>query len=661
MIDLNSYQKRKEMLCHWYDRIIEHAELLQPDADVLRDKLANLRAERFVVAVCGEMNSGKSTLLNALLFGEEVLPAATTTMTAKIVLMDGASSDGIEATFYTPGEFERVLSASGKDSQAHAELSGAREAARTAGVRESDVVKTPAHVESADSLKELVRYAAVHSKGGVYSAYVNSIHLYADRPWLHQVTVADTPGTDDPNPERDKITREWIGRADAVVYVTFAGQAGMTKSDVKFLDENLAHVDPRRRIIAVNKCDLQPNAEAIRSHINRIRTSGDPRMASLFGDDEGIVLVSGLGGLIASLQNAGHPLRDGDMRFHARKLSRKGYLDAEQHGVDKLRNLVERRIIANKATNIIDSHQAMLDSVLERAERRLETEVEALGKELEVVDTSIEDRDKQREEARTAILEVDKLFRDIRTKFEKSVHDELVKLDRVLRSVSDAVCRDTIDRLKKVDNVNNIPSQARWIVHGELRSRRGKIEERLKESTKNIEIFLNGEEVKLSSQINSYGHGFHRPSYHLLPWSARTICEAVEASLKASLDAMPMEELVNEVANSWQRFWNTRRGRSAGVEALIPELDKKLENELKNFSQQAERDMNEQGGRALSSMVDSFRVINERIMKRVDDLKRSDQSEKAKRAQISTQLELKKRELCQVSVIRAAYKESLGV
>ena len=76
MNDLNSYQKRKELLCRWYDRILEQAELLQPDTDVLREKLANLRAERFVVAVCGEMNSGKSTLLNALLFGEEVLPAA---------------------------------------------------------------------------------------------------------------------------------------------------------------------------------------------------------------------------------------------------------------------------------------------------------------------------------------------------------------------------------------------------------------------------------------------------------------------------------------------------------------------------------------------------------------------------------------------------------
>ena len=70
-------------------------------------------------------------------------------MTAKIVLMDGASTDRIEATFYTPGEFERVLSASRKNPHAQTELSDAREAARTAGVREPDVLTEPAHVESA--------------------------------------------------------------------------------------------------------------------------------------------------------------------------------------------------------------------------------------------------------------------------------------------------------------------------------------------------------------------------------------------------------------------------------------------------------------------------------------------------------------------------------
>ena len=47
-------------------------EMLQVDDGALREAKENLHANRFIVAVCGQMNSGKSTLLNALLFGEEV-------------------------------------------------------------------------------------------------------------------------------------------------------------------------------------------------------------------------------------------------------------------------------------------------------------------------------------------------------------------------------------------------------------------------------------------------------------------------------------------------------------------------------------------------------------------------------------------------------------
>ena len=35
----------------------------------------SLRSARYIVAVCGQMKAGKSTLLNALMFGKLVLPA----------------------------------------------------------------------------------------------------------------------------------------------------------------------------------------------------------------------------------------------------------------------------------------------------------------------------------------------------------------------------------------------------------------------------------------------------------------------------------------------------------------------------------------------------------------------------------------------------------
>ena len=308
MNGLAIHQKHKATLCEWYDRVVENHELLKADVEALQEAKSNLQEERFILAVCGQMNNGKSTLLNALLFSEEVLPSHVTTMTAKIALMEGDETERVEATLYTPDEFREVVEASKLDERSAQDLEEARETARAERLRESDLLTNPPCVISEDGLDKLGQFVAVCNSGGIYSAYVNQVQLWADRPWLHQVTVADTPGTNDPNPVRDKITREWIERADAVVYVTFAGQAGLTEDDVKFIDKYLTHIDPRRRIIAVNKCDTQPDEAAIRRHIRKTRDSEDLRGKALFGNDEQIVLVSGLGALVSAMQEAGRPL-----------------------------------------------------------------------------------------------------------------------------------------------------------------------------------------------------------------------------------------------------------------------------------------------------------------------------------------------------------------
>ena len=394
MKDLQDYQTRKAVLCEWYDRVIENNKLLQTDVKALQEAKSNLQNGRFIVAVCGEMNSGKSTLLNALLFSEEVLPSFATTMTAKIALMDGDKTERIEATLYTPDEFRHVVEASKPDERSAQELAEARESARAEGLKESDLLTDPARVVSEDGLDKLAQFAAVCNRGGIYSAYVNSVQLWADRPWLHQVTVADTPGTNDPNPVRDNITRDWIKRADAVVYVTDAGQAGINASDVKFIDEHLAHIDPQRLIIAVNKCDNQPNTEAIQSHIRKTQASDDLRMKSLFGNDDQIVIISGLGALISAMQEAGRPLSE-DLTWHARKLSDKGYLEPERHGLARLRNTIERRIIATKGDGIIQAHQRRLDSIFENADTGISQDKAILTANRDVINASTKEREEE--------------------------------------------------------------------------------------------------------------------------------------------------------------------------------------------------------------------------------------------------------------------------
>ena len=650
--NLQDYQTRQAALCEWYDRVVENHELLKADVEALQEAKSNLQEGRFIVAVCGEMNSGKSTLLNALLFSEEVLPSHVTTMTAKIALMEGDETERVEATLYTPDEFRHVVEASKQDERSAQELAEARETARAEGLRESDLLTNPARIISEDSLDKLIQFAAVCSRGGIYSAYVNWVQLRADRPWLHQVTVADTPGTNDPNPERDKITREWIQRADAVVYVTFAGQ-GITGPDVKFIDEHLAHIDPQRRIIAVNKCDTQPNEEAILNHIRKTRDSEDLRMKVLFGNDDQIVLVSGLGALVSAMQEAGRPLSE-DLTWHASKLSGKGYLDPERHGLDRLRNVIERQIIATKGDGIIEAHQRRLDSVFENADAGISQDKSILTAKRDAINASQEERREELDRVGGNIASISSVVGNTRKKFEKDLDEAKGPLQESINETIRKVLQEIDDDLSRM-RVNNMAGIAMGIGNHLYRNR-NVLAQAIRDIVSKIEGMLNQAENDLSEKLLASGFTVDQgPWYHLLQISSHTICQEVEAELRNKLNHETLQSTVKAATTWWQRILDTSPGKSGAVKQLKIKLESLLQETLDGLSGHIDRELRNRGQEALKTMEESCqRILGER-QKLLEELQEKISSDEDKRQEIDDQLvELDRRKL-QVDELKAEY------
>ena len=635
MIDLKDFQARRNLLESWYDRVLNAGDLLHVDDGALREAKNNLQADRFIVAVCGQMKVGKSTLLNALLFSNEVLPSAATTTTAKITLMEGSANESVEATLYTPDEFQRVVEASQRDCQAKAELSNARERARAAGLQESQLLTDPAQVERRAGLDDLSRFTAVSEKGGTHNAYVKSVRVRADRRWLHQVTVADTPGTNDPNPERDRITREWIQRADAVVYVTFAGQAGMDNEDVKFIDEHLAHVSPAHRIVAVNKCDDDGlDTEAIWRHIRKIRDSGGLRMESLFGNEDQILLVSGLGALIAAMQEAGRTLSD-DMRWYEQRMSAGGFLDPERHGVEKLRDLIERRIIENRGEGIIGSHQSRIANVFEEAARRLARDDDDLRHQLDAVTASREERENEIRRLSKSNAELSNHAKKTRNAIAKDVDKLHSALDKGLDEVEKNVSRKVAEGLCSTENVGGLAKQAHWGIQKALYNERGKLAEHVRKLTGALENKLNNAEDDLSDRFMSSGFGTRVTRTHLLPVSARSICKDAEAELVAKLDQKALADVVRRATNRWQRIVNPAKDKKRAIEELRPDLEMNLHDALKVIPGHTSRELKRLVEEAVKSMEKSCRDSNERREGQLEALGKEDVSDKKRRDRIN--------------------------
>jgi hypothetical protein len=199
-------------------------------ADLIRQVLAQERAIRnrletkFKLVVVGEFKRGKSMLINALL-GAPVVTSDVTPETATINLIDYGPDLCITARLDDGGR----------------------------------VRLTPEDLRR-DRLTTILRQLP-----GKFD------HLEIEAPYsrLRGVTLVDTPGLGDLLAQFDVVVRDYLGQADALIYVT-ASWAPLSESEQKFLRLSVVPQSFPQILFAVNMMDaIQSDEEAARllSHV----------------------------------------------------------------------------------------------------------------------------------------------------------------------------------------------------------------------------------------------------------------------------------------------------------------------------------------------------------------------------------------------------------
>jgi len=205
------------------------------------------------------------------------------------------------------------------------------------------------------------------SEGGKYTPFVKEVKVSHPHLWLKSVTVADTPGVDDPYKFREDHTTSFVSQAGAVLYVTFAGQA-MAKPDIDFLNKYLLHVPSEKRIIAVNKVDelRDGGTSEVQAYLKGLQAHSEPSIRNVFGVSGSVMFVSAMGGLIAQML-ARYEQIPGELgSFYLPRLQKSGYLQPAKHGIDALRQKVEERLVNRKGKDILNGHAAFLNALFER-------------------------------------------------------------------------------------------------------------------------------------------------------------------------------------------------------------------------------------------------------------------------------------------------------
>lgn len=394
---------------------IKKSDGTQLDAAQLAEWDDELKKRTFSIAVCGQIKAGKSTLLNALLFQEDLIPEADTPLTAAIthIKYTEEPESWFEVEYYSREDWNSILkhtedsknllADAQRDKKANTpemqelqtkletfnkEIEATKKKLPGKSIETLLGTKEKIPVLSRAKLEEFVAPVSGVEAKGRFTPLVKEVTLYIHNENLRHVSVVDTPGTNDTNVARSRLTLDWIKKANAVIFLTYAGRA-FDKKDIDFIDEHLLHVPSALNIVVINKIDTlnkgQQSIDAIKNYFkNDILENEDIKRKRVFTKDTAHACVSALAERLYQKKEKGIALSDDD-KFYLNNIKKAGatFFEHLHELFAEFRNVLESRLIANTGKNIILTHAKRVESVLQEATRNMKAEYNRIKQLLE--------------------------------------------------------------------------------------------------------------------------------------------------------------------------------------------------------------------------------------------------------------------------------------
>ena len=275
--------------CYSTDLYLEFKERLEGLKGKVEQSLQEGRALK--IGIVGEVKAGKSSFLNALLFrGNNVLPQASTPMTAALTKLSYGETPSAKIEFYNEKDWENIEALAGEydklvDEQYNNYL---QKQEKLRNSLKQPVIKTKEELLSTfqvpDNLKgckELVTMFRTSQENlhnylgtkkevsiddvktgldnyiganGSFTPIVKHVELKINEEILQDFEIVDTPGLNDPIVSRCMVTKKFLSECDVVFLLSYTGQF-LTQEDIGFMCKTLPNEGVKEIIIVGSKFD----------------------------------------------------------------------------------------------------------------------------------------------------------------------------------------------------------------------------------------------------------------------------------------------------------------------------------------------------------------------------------------------------------------------
>lgn len=458
---LKEIWERKQRLLQLLQRAKEYGWI---DDSTLKAEIKRAEEQKLTIGVIGQMKAGKSTFLNSFIFGDTILPAATSPMTASLSYITYGSEKKLVAEFYTPDEWAELRNTAqlpieeGQVSTAQgSKIKAAQELVAKAGkISQLDSLlgKT-----KEDSFSNLIDYVGADGK---YIAITKAVTLYYPLEYLKGVEIVDTPGFNDPIVSREERTRQFLKQADVSLLLLYAGRA-FDASDRDILFKDVRNCGIGKILVGINKYDINVAQGETPKEISTATEQALRQAAYELRDDSIIELVQETHPIPFSAEMAllsklpmSRIQADEVLLHHYKRYCETFEISSQSELYERslveslneaVRDVIERdkvEILLRKPVNMIQTAGNKLLSDIQNALTLAESQV----KVLEMPDHKLEDREEQLAKAERKLnRKIDSLHESLKELIREETYTFKTKAEDAL----DDVIKASEDRAKKIN------------------------------------------------------------------------------------------------------------------------------------------------------------------------------------------------------------------